>query len=457
MVDEFYRHIEGNATVARVLRQHTTVERQRPLLTGYVLAMFAGRIDDGYVAHRRKVGGIHERIALDSSRYVAMYEVLRQVLTEAVRQAGATRSERDRFAEALGRLFQLDVALVTTALEQARSGRAAALYTESRRFLGDLDSVIARVAEQDLTPRLEGDYEDGYAATAAALNAALVRLDTVLREVSVVGDQVAAASEQIAAGSSELAVGTTAQTAMLRDVSGALQHLAAVRPGAGTGGTGGAPRAAGSTPGDTGARGADVEQLLSAMGEIRASADQTATIVKTIEEIAFQTNLLALNAAVEAARAGDAGRGFAVVADEVRSLALRAAEAARRTAALVARSQHTVHEGVTAGHEVEGSLRTVAARVASVSDSLATTTASSIDAASSTATELAAQASSLAALVGTFRLTAEHGSPGSASAPHGMGRGTPGGAARASRCPVSAVLEGARRAPNRLAARLGMR
>ena len=51
-----------------------------------------------------------------------------------------------------------------------------------------------------------------------------------------------------------------------------------------------------------------MDSLTHSMQEVTEASQETAKIIKTIDEIAFQTNLLALNAAVEAARAGEAGQ-----------------------------------------------------------------------------------------------------------------------------------------------------
>ena len=96
-----------------------------------------------------------------------------------------------------------------------------------------------------------------------------------------------------------------------------------------------------------------------AMNAIKASSDDIAKIIKTIDEIAFQTNILALNAAVEAARAGEAGMGFAVVAEEVRALAQRSAQAAKETAAKIEDSVSKSQQGAQISAEVATSFDTI--------------------------------------------------------------------------------------------------
>lgn len=121
----------------------------------------------------------------------------------------------------------------------------------------------------------------------------------------------------------------------------------------------------------------DMREMARAMEEIKASSDNIAVIIKTIDEIAFQTNILALNAAVEAARAGEAGAGFAVVAEEVRSLAQRSAQAAKSTAEKIEDSIIKSNTGNSYSEKMSAGLADIARRMKEMDDLVASIAAAS--------------------------------------------------------------------------------
>ena len=210
--------------------------------------------------------------------------------------------------------------------------------------------VLSRAENRDLTARMRGNYSGDFELIKTATNNALETLDRTLSEVQAVADQVAAAAGQITGASSQMARGASSQAASIEEVLSTLEEITSMSKQNASNAQESRSHAQGATTmADQGS--ASMGRLSSAVESIKGAADETAKIIKTIDEIAFQTNLLALNAAVEAARAGDAGRGFAVVAEEVRSLAMRSAEAAKNTTVVIERSLKKAEEGVVINKE----------------------------------------------------------------------------------------------------------
>ena len=171
-----------------------------------------------------------------------------------------------------------------------------------------------------------------------------VPIQKVIDLLTTNSEQVAATANQVASTSNTMADGASEQAAAIEETSATMEEMTSMTR----------QNSDHALEADSLMRDALVviknadeamDRISESMGEIAAAGQETSKIVKTIDEIAFQTNLLALNAAVEAARAGEAGAGFAVVADEVRNLAMRAAEAARTTAALIEDTVTKVESG----------------------------------------------------------------------------------------------------------------
>ncbi len=169
-------------------------------------------------------------------------------------------------------------------------------------------------------------------------------------------ERVAAAATQLLFSSRKLAEGASEQAAAIEETSSSLEELSSMT-GQNAHNAAQANTGMAETAKTVEEAQRTMEELGRAMAEIARTSEQTQKVVKSIDEIAFQTNLLALNAAIEAARAGEAGAGFSVVAGEVRNLSLRAAQAARDTAALIDESAGTVQKGAQMATRAAGAFQ----------------------------------------------------------------------------------------------------
>ena len=305
-------------------------------------------------------------------------DVLSQSFLRAMTTLQSLVEETGRLIEAAreGRLSQRgDAAKFQGAYRELLDGINRMMDTVSVP-INDAAETLEKVATRDLSTRMQGEYQGDFAKIKNALNTAVQNLDAALQHVAMGAEQVSSAAAQISGGGQSLSQGASEQASSIEEVSSSLQEMASMTKQ----NTVNAKEACSMSEGARSAANKGVQSmkdLSAAINEIKASADSTAKIVKTIDEIAFQTNLLALNAAVEAARAGDAGKGFAVVAEEVRNLAIRSAEAAKSTADMIEASVKNAEGGVAINQEVLKNLDEINSHVHKVSEVMAEIAAAS--------------------------------------------------------------------------------
>ena len=296
--------------------------------------------------------------------------------------------------------------------------------------IGDVQRVLAALAQGDLTQRITADYQGVFGQMRDDTNATVDKLTEILQRVQDAVDTIGGAARDIAAGNSDLSARSEQQAASLEETAASMEELTStVRNNAAASQQ---ARHLATGAAEVAARGGQVvAQVVGQMDGIGNASRQIESIIGVIDGIAFQTNILALNAAVEAARAGEQGRGFAVVASEVRSLAQRSADAARQIKGLISDSVQRMDEGAelagSAGQtmrEIVGSVQQVNELIAEISaasqeqsagieqvnqtivhmDGATQQNAAMVEEAAAAARSLQEQADELAQIVAVFRL-----------------------------------------------------
>ena len=290
--------------------------------------------------------------------------------------------------------------------------------------------VAERIAEGDLTSNVEVRINDETGRLLEAIASMQERLRGLVGNILHSADSIQTASTEVASGNLDLSQRTEQTASNLQQAASSMDYLTGVIKQSNDHAKHANELA--NSAAEVAARGGTVvSQVVATMEDINASSKKISDIIGVIDGIAFQTNILALNAAVEAARAGEQGRGFAVVAGEVRSLAGRSAEAAKEIKSLIGASVEKVEGGTRLVADAGKTMKEIVGSVQRVSDIIGEITAASRDQSegitqinhsvsqldtmtqqnaalveqSAAASEsLKEQATSLAQMVGTFRL-----------------------------------------------------